>query len=251
MGINAAQNLTNGTQNAAFGVSALGSNTNTGGSYNTAIGAFAGSSLESGNNNVFIGYRAGHGVTNPSNKLYIQNSFTIPPLIVGEFSATSPNVKISGSLETTSNLNVTGNITVTGTVDGVDIAAAHASYETDEIYPGQNILMNTGVSVTSDRIVDIMSDALADKSNANSKKFIGFHLGSGVCVLQGMVDAAASISGSTEGGPLWLGTSGAFSATAPTTATHYSRVVGYYVGSGVGGEEICYFDPSKDWIQID
>ena len=123
-------------------------------------------------------------------------------------------------------------------------------YEEDEIFAGQNITMNTAVSVASNRIADIMGDALADTSNANSKKFIGYHTGSGVCVLQGMVDAGASISGATNGGPLWIGASGAFSATAPTTANYYSRVVGYYVGNGVGGEEIVYFDPSKDWVQI-
>jgi hypothetical protein len=123
-------------------------------------------------------------------------------------------------------------------------------YEEDEIFAGQNITMNTGVSVTSNRIADIMGDALADASNANSKKFLGYHTGSGVCVLQGMVDAGASISGATNGGPLWIGASGAFSATAPTTTNYYSRVVGYYVGNGVGGEEIVYFDPSKDWVQI-
>ena len=160
------------------------------------------------------------------------------------------NGKFEGNLDADAGLDVTGNITVTGTVDGVDIAAAHKPYEEDEIFAGQNITMNTGVSVASNRIADIMGDALADKSNANSKKFIGFHTGSGVCVLQGMVDAGASISGATGGSPLWIGASGAFSATAPTTPTYYSRVVGYYVGSGVGGEQIVYFDPSKDWVQI-
>ena len=160
------------------------------------------------------------------------------------------NGKFEGNLDADAGLDVTGNITVTGTVDGVDIAAAHKPYEEDEIFAGQNITMNTGVSVASNRIADIMGDALADKSNANSKKLIGFHTGSGVCVLQGMVDAGASISGATGGSPLWIGASGAFSATAPTTSTYYSRVVGYYVGSGVGGEQIVYFDPSKDWVQI-
>lgn len=126
-----------------------------------------------------------------------------------------------------------------------------SNYEEDELKTGQNILMNSSVSVTSNRIADIMGDALADKSNANSKKLIGFHLGSGVCVLQGMVDAVNSISGATAGGPLWLGASGAFSATAPTAQNEYSRIVGYYVGGGQGGEQLCYFDPSKDWIQID
>jgi hypothetical protein len=95
-----------------------------------------------------------------------------------------------------------------------------------------------------------MGDALADTSNANSKKFIGYHTGSGLCVLQGMVDAVSPINGATAGGPLWIGASGVFSSAAPTTANYYSRVVGYFVGTGQGGEVLCYFDPSKDWVQI-
>ena len=124
------------------------------------------------------------------------------------------------------------------------------NYEEDELNTGQNILMNTSISVASNRIADIMGDALADTSNANSKKLIGYHTGSGVCVLQGMVDAGASITGATAGSPLWIGGSGTFSATAPTTSNYYSRVVGYFVGTGQGGEVLCYFDPSKDWVQI-
>ena len=123
-------------------------------------------------------------------------------------------------------------------------------YEEDELNTGQNILMNTSIGVASNKIVDIMGDALADTSNANSKKLIGYHTGSGVCVLQGMVDAVSAINSATAGGPLWIGASGVFSATAPTTTNYYSRVVGYFVGTGQGGEVLCYFDPSKDWVQI-
>ena len=134
--------------------------------------------------------------------------------------------------------------------DKTKLDSITTKYEEDELNTGQNILMNTSISVASNRIADIMGDALADTSNANSKKLIGFHTGSNVCVLQGMVDAGASITGATAGGPLWIGGSGTFSATAPTTANYYSRVVGYFVGTGQGGEVICYFDPSKDWVQI-
>lgn len=132
-----------------------------------------------------------------------------------------------------------------------DLTGTPQPYEEDEIVGGQNITMNSSVSVASNRIVDVMGDALADTSNANAKKMLGFHSGNGVCVLQGMVDAGNSISGASAGSPLWLGASGSFSATAPTTATYYSRVVGYFVGTLVGGEVMCYFDPSKDWVQID
>ena len=134
--------------------------------------------------------------------------------------------------------------------DKTKLDNATASYEEDELKTGMNATMNTSVSVASNKIVDIMGDALADTSNANSKKFLGFHTGSSVCVLQGMVDAGASISGATGGSPLWIGTSGAFSATAPTTTNYYSRVVGHYIGTGQGGEELVYFNPSQDWVQI-
>lgn len=125
-----------------------------------------------------------------------------------------------------------------------------SSYEEDELKTGMNATMNTSVSVASNKIVDIMGNAFADTSNANSKKFLGFHTGSGVCVLQGMVDAGNSISGASAGGALWIGASGAFSATAPTTTNYYSRVVGHYIGTGQGGEELVYFNPSQDWVQI-
>ncbi len=134
--------------------------------------------------------------------------------------------------------------------DKTKLDNATASYEEDELKTGMNATMNTSVSVASNKIVDIMGDALADTSNANSKKFLGFHTGSSVCVLQGMVDAVASISGASAGSPLWIGASGAFSATAPTTTNYYSRVVGHYIGTGQGGEELVYFNPSQDWVQI-
>jgi len=134
--------------------------------------------------------------------------------------------------------------------DFIKLGTITTAYEETEVNTGQNIIMNSSVSVTSDKIVDIMGDALADTSNANSKKLIGFHTGSGVCVLQGMVDAVNAINGATAGGPLWIGASGVFSSAAPTTTNYYSRVVGYFVGTGQGGEVICYFDPSKDWVQI-
>ena len=124
------------------------------------------------------------------------------------------------------------------------------NYATNALNTGQNILMTATISVADDKIVDVMGDALAARDNANSKKLIGFHTGSNEVVLQGMVDAGGAISGSAAGAPLWLGASGTFSATAPTTANEYSRVVGYYIGA-IGSAYAVYFDPSKDWVQID
>ena len=194
------------------------------------------------------------GATDTTKKLAI-GTLNAGDLILG--TSNSERVRITptgdvgiGTSSPSEKLSVAGNISVTGTVDGVDISAAHAAYEETELVTGQNILMITSIGVASNKIVDIMGDALADTSNANSKKLIGFHTGNGDCVLQGMVDAVSPINGATAGSPLWLGASGVFSSAAPTTANYYSRVVGYFVGTGQGGEVICYFDPSKDWVQI-
>jgi len=224
------------------------------------IVGFAGGSSSSDNFFLFgevVDIRAG-GASDASVRI-VEDSATSEAQVVINKAFPSPtthtlyvggNGKFDGNLDAAAGVDVTGNITVTGTVDGVDIAAAHAAYEEDELITGMNATMNTSVSVASNKIVDIMGDALADTSNANSKKFLGFHTGSGLCVLQGMVDANASISGATAGSPLWIGASGAFSATAPTTANYYSRVVGHYIGTGQGGEELVYFNPSQDWVQI-
>ena len=224
------------------------------------IVGFAGGSSSSDNFFLFgevVDIRAG-GASDASVRI-VEDSATSEAQVVINKAFPSPtthtlyvggNGKFDGNLDAAAGVDVTGNITVTGTVDGVDIAAAHAAYEEDELKTGMNATMNTSVSVASNKIVDIMGDALADTSNANSKKFLGFHTGSGLCVLQGMVDANASISGATAGSPLWIGASGAFSATAPTTTNYYSRVVGHYIGTGQGGEELVYFNPSQDWVQI-
>lgn len=124
------------------------------------------------------------------------------------------------------------------------------NYATNALNTGQNILMTATISVADDKIIDVMGDALAARDSANAKKLIGFHTGSNEVVLQGMVDAGGAISGSSAGAPLWLGASGTFSATAPTTSDEYSRIVGYYIGA-IGSAYAVYFDPSKDWVQID
>ena len=106
-------------------------------------------------------------------------------------------------------------------------------------------------STTNTKIADVLGAAVASRDNANSKKMLGFHTGSGVYVLRGMVDAVGAINGASAGSPLWLGASGASDSAPPTTANHYSRIVGYFVGTGTGSEILCYFDPSRDWVQID
>ena len=59
--------------NAAFGDAAA---LNTTGSYNTALGAFAGWTATSGSNNTSLGYYAGYNVTTGSNNVEISNQGT-------------------------------------------------------------------------------------------------------------------------------------------------------------------------------
>ena len=97
---------TSGSENVAFGASALYNNVS--GNNNTAIGRGAG--LHStGSGNVFIGYRAGTSETG-SNKLYIANSATSTPLIGGDFS--------SQLIDFNADLTVYGTVRITGGTPG-------------------------------------------------------------------------------------------------------------------------------------
>ena len=134
--------------------------------------------------------------------------------------------------------------------DKVSLSGLTTKYANNELITGPNTLME-GSSTTNDKIADVLGAAVASRDNANAKKMLGFHTGSGVYVLRGMVDAVNQINGASAGSPLWLGASGVFDSAPPTTQNHYSRIVGYFVGTGQGSEVICYFDPSRDWVQID
>lgn len=130
------------------------------------------------------------------------------------------------------------------------ITSAREQYFFDELTTDRNITMGTDVSGSNGLIFDILNDTVATRTSATAKNMLGYHLSNGDCVLRGMIDLGSAITASV-GQPLWLGASGAFSASAPTTATEYSRIVGYYVGIGAGGEVMVYFNPSPDWVQID
>jgi len=142
-------------------------------------------------------------------------------------------------------------LVVNGTGNGIALRNSRNPYVADEVEADQNRLFEKTMTTTSNRIVDIFGDALAARNNANAKKMLGFYDGSDNVVIEGMVDVGNSITGASAGSPLWLGASGSFSATAPSTANEYSRIVGYYVGAGQGSEVFVYFNPSQDWVQID
>jgi len=172
----------------------------------------------------------------------------------GGLTAVTGTAPITSSGGNTPDISITAATTsAAGSMSSADKTKLNnitTNYATNALNTGQNILMTATISVADDKIIDVMGDALAARDNANAKKLIGFHTGSNEVVLQGMVDAGAAISGSAAGAPLWLGASGTFSATAPTTSDEYSRVVGYYIGA-IGSAYAVYFDPSKDWVQID
>jgi hypothetical protein len=133
IGDQALTSVTTGIGNTAVGEIALGSQVgtsfNTGigadvlwqntGSYNSALGVFAGGNNLVGDRNVFLGYAAGQNELG-SDKLYIDNSNTATPLIYGDFS--------NNTVIINNNLSMAGNITMVAgnTVDGVDVSTLGA-----------------------------------------------------------------------------------------------------------------------------
>jgi hypothetical protein len=102
-----------GFTNVAIGNRALYSNTT--GNDNVAVGNSAGFA-STGNYNVFLGYNAGYNETG-SNKLYIANSNTATPLVLGDFSASTLTVNgrfraKTAYSDTTVLSIVTGNVAV-------------------------------------------------------------------------------------------------------------------------------------------
>jgi hypothetical protein len=82
IGASAGKETTTGANNTAIGFAAL--NENKTGEKNTTLGAGAGKKT-TGSSNVFIGYAAGEAAEEVSNKLYIANTNTAEPLILGVF----------------------------------------------------------------------------------------------------------------------------------------------------------------------
>ena len=135
--------------------------------------------------------------------------------------------------------------------NAVILASKRTAFSSTEINSDQNRLFEADLTPSSNTIVDFLNDEAATASGANAKNFLGWWDGTEV-ILEGMVDTGAQpVTNSAVGKALWLGTSGALSATAPTTQNHYSRIVGYHVGTEQGGNALIYFKPSPDWVQID
>ena len=110
----------NGSFNVAIGFGAGGTNHSNESSHNVSIGYRSGGR---GSNNVFIGANAGSGST-VDNKLYIDNSDTSTPLILGDFSSNQLGVNsslrsgytlsVGGAIYGSSTISVRGNISTDG-----------------------------------------------------------------------------------------------------------------------------------------
>lgn len=99
------QSSTNGRSVAALGNRTLFSSTRQ--SFNVAIGTDAGSEVNN-NRGVYIGYLAGSQTT-AGNRLYIDNSATNSPLILGEFN--NDNVIINDNINVSQDITYVGNLT--------------------------------------------------------------------------------------------------------------------------------------------
>ncbi|PIK16078.1 tail fiber domain-containing protein [Halobacteriovorax sp. JY17] len=94
VGVTALDALTTGNFNTSLGDGSLTANQD--GSNNVAVGYNAGKSNVTGSGNIFLGNAAGENETG-SNKLYIDNSNTATPLILGDFS--TDTLTINGTLK--------------------------------------------------------------------------------------------------------------------------------------------------------
>jgi hypothetical protein len=152
-----------GKTNIAIGSSSLLNNTT--GDENTAIGSSAGlNSIGSGN--VFLGYNSGYNETS-NNKLYIENSDSDTPLIWGDFTDGSEQVKINGDF------HVTGSITVDGSSPGSD----ELNDLTDAIYDGKSLFLGDGAGTNDDgnnSNVGFGKDALRQNTIGTDNTAIGY-----------------------------------------------------------------------------
>ena len=141
-------------------------------------------------------------------------------------------------------------VVVNGTATGLTLTSKRLKYSDSEVVDDQNRIFDVSQTGGTDTVRDFMNDTAASASSSSAKNFLGWWDGT-TLTIEGMVNTNAQPpQGATAGAPLWLGTSGAISAAAPTTATHYSRIIGYHIGTDQGGDALIYFKPSPDWVEI-
>ena len=153
---------------------------------------------------------------------------------------------------------ITGSLVVTADVTASVVSALSASQLiTDKGYPagagtysGEAIRYGT-TSTTAGLIYSLTASAgWAESSNATGQlASSSIAIASGTSandgmIVRGLVDVGYA-AGTVVGEPLYLGTNGSASATAPSSAGEVVRLVGHYYG----GNDI-YFNPSNDFIKL-
>jgi hypothetical protein len=159
------------------------------GSTNTAIGTAAGQTNSTGSGNVFLGYNAGYNETG-SNKLYIANTNTATPLILGDFSAST--LRVNGRLQATSAYSatvvlsiVTGSVAVDAALSNSFELTANANFtlaNPTNLVKGMNISFEIIQDATGSRLITYGSlykfATNSDKSlstSANARDFMSCH----------------------------------------------------------------------------
>ncbi len=91
----------------------------------------------------------------------------------------------------------------------------------------------------------------ADADNANSSNLIAIARGSGAAnavgmLLRGMVTVPSGVSVSSGGGPIYISTTlGSVTATIPSAANDYVRILGYAIR-----DNVMWFSPDNSYIKI-
>ena len=163
IGFEALKNCTN-NDNVGIGWNALLSATDAEG--NTAIGSGAGLNVTTGDKNVCIGYDAGRvNLTTQSDMLYIANTNTATPLILGTFpntllTFTATTINMVGNLTMANAKNIVLN-TTTGTKIGTSTSQKLAFYNSTPIVQptaltSADATATDGTDVTQDLLINNM-----------------------------------------------------------------------------------------------
>lgn len=157
---------TTGSKNIGIGISTNKHNQE--GSNNTIIGHEAGSGTVDHNKsgNIFLGYQAGYNETG-SNKLYVENSNSSTPLIYGDFTDGSEQVKINGDFHVTGNISVDNDKSISGldNLIGYNDLKLYGNAGTVDLYisSGGNIGMGENNPAAAKLVVKKGSNVYASK----------------------------------------------------------------------------------------
>jgi len=169
-----------------------------------------------------------------------------------EFIVTTEEEGISQTL-TINNIIATGKIEITkDLVLGTESSIVLDDQPLDNTASGSGTIVNWSVAsaTTAGQVYSIKADggwAIVTSSGFQATLMLGWSLGTTATqgiLLQGFL--YKSSHGLTIGAPIYIGGSqGALTNTAPTTAGHFVRIIGYATSV-----DNIYFDPDKTWIEL-